>query len=224
MWQKLQDDLGNKGFTILAVATDTAAAARPWIEGAKPSYPALIDEGHHVGALYNLVNVPQAVWIDEQGTIVRPPENAGWSDAFRKRNRQTRELAPELQADYDRIKRAYLDAVRDWAAKGEKCEHILTAAAARAKLRPHDDTTALACAHFQLAQALVRQGRQDEAATHFAEASRLHPESWSLWRQAAKRDPASGFASGPEFWARVDALGDKAYYPLPEIKGVAEPS
>ena len=57
-----------------------ADAARPWIEAAKPDYPCLIDRDHHVADLYNMVNVPQAVWIDEEGRIVRPPENAGSSD------------------------------------------------------------------------------------------------------------------------------------------------
>ena len=47
-----------------------ADAARPWIEAAAPSYPALIDRNHRVAELYNMVNVPQAVWIDETGTIV----------------------------------------------------------------------------------------------------------------------------------------------------------
>lgn len=213
--------MSSKGFTILAIATDTAEAARPWIEGTKPTYPALIDQSHHVGALYNLVNVPQAVWIDEQGTIVRPPETAGWSDAFRKRNRVTRELAPGLQAEYDRIKQLYFDAVRDWAEKGAKSEHVLDASAARARVRAYDGNTARAYAHFRLARALLQRGKSDEAAQHFAEASRLHPESWSLWRQAASRDAATGFAAGPEFWDRVDALGAKAYYPPADIKGVA---
>jgi hypothetical protein len=45
-----------------------------------------------------------------------------------------------------------------------------------------------------------------------AEATRLHPDSWAMWRQAAAKD-GRGLASGPEFWARVDALGERPYYP-----------
>ena len=31
-----------------------------------PMYPCLIDEKHRVGELYNMVNVPTAVWINEE--------------------------------------------------------------------------------------------------------------------------------------------------------------
>ena len=44
---------------------------------AAPAYPCLIDERHSLGETYGIVNVPTAVWIDEQGTIVRPPEAPG---------------------------------------------------------------------------------------------------------------------------------------------------
>ena len=55
-------------------------------------------------------------------------------------------------------------------------------------------------------------------AVHFAAASRLHPDSWNMWRQAADLD-AVGKATGAEFWARVQALGDKPYYPPPDLPG-----
>ena len=48
-----------------------ADAARPFIEAAAPSYVSLIDRDHHLADLYNMVNVPQGVWIDEAGRIVR---------------------------------------------------------------------------------------------------------------------------------------------------------
>jgi hypothetical protein len=37
-----------------------------------------------------------------------------------------------------------------------------------------------------------------------------------MWRQAAAKD-TRGLASGPEFWNRVDALGNRHYYPPAEI-------
>ena len=51
-----------------------------------------------------------------------------------------------------------------------------------------------------------------------AEASRLHPDSWSMWRQAADKTEL-GLAGGPDFWERVKALGDKSYYPPPDLPG-----
>ena len=72
MWQDLYDDLKDRDSTVIAVAMDARDdAARPWIEDVAPSYPCLIDTEHHVAALYNMVNVPQAAWIDEQGQLVR---------------------------------------------------------------------------------------------------------------------------------------------------------
>ena len=65
MWQKLYDELKDKNFIVIAVAMDARVdAARSWIEDAAPTYPAVIDRDHRLAELYNMVNVPQAVWID----------------------------------------------------------------------------------------------------------------------------------------------------------------
>ena len=54
-----------------------------------------------------MVNVPQAVWIDEAGRIVRPPETAGSTDHFRVMDPATRTLAAEHQAaDLDEVGKA----------------------------------------------------------------------------------------------------------------------
>ncbi len=74
MWQSLHEELAGQRFTVITVALDTAGpeAARPFIERAKPSHPSLIDRRHTVADLYQFVNVPGAVWIDERGVIVGP--------------------------------------------------------------------------------------------------------------------------------------------------------
>jgi hypothetical protein len=198
---------------------DVPDAARQWIEAAKPDYPCLIDCDHHVADLYNMVNVPQAVWIDEQGRIVRPPENAGSSDGFRSMDRTTKRMTDEQLAERERIKKGYMAAVRDWVANGAASEFAYDPASARQRLQLPDSEIAEAHAHFRLAQHLLRNGNRAEAAAHFADASRLHPASWTIWRQAAEKD-ATGLASGPEFWARVDALGDRPYYRPIDMKGL----
>ena len=67
---------------------------------------------------------------------------------------------------------------------------------------------ALARAHFRLGVWLRRHGHTGEGDAHLAEASRLHPDSWNIWRQAADLDEV-GKASGEAFWLRVQALGDR---------------
>jgi hypothetical protein len=71
-------------------------------------------------------------------------------------------------------------------------------------------------ARFRLGVWLRTHGRAEEGDRQMAQASRLHPDSWSLWRQAADLDEV-GKASGPEFWKRVQELGDRPYYPPPKL-------
>ena len=176
MWQSLYASLKDSEFVVVAVAMDVPEAARPWVEAAKPDYPCLIDRSHHVADLYNMVNVPQAVWIDENGRIVRPAENAGSSDAFRNMDRVTKQMTPDQLNERERTKSTYVAAVRDWVSKGSASEFVYDAAGVRARLRLPESAIAEAHAHFRLAQFLLCHGKRDEAVAHFSEASRLHPE------------------------------------------------
>lgn len=216
VWQSLAEELKGDAIDIIAVALDSAEAARPWIEAAKPSYTCLIDANHHVAALYNLVNVPQAVWIDENGRIVRPPEVAGSNDAFRAMDRVKNTMPPEVLAERLQLRNRYLAAVRDWARLGPRSANALDERQAGAALSLPSEHVAEAHAWFRLGQHLRRQAREDEALKAFDKATALHPDSWAMWRQAAPKD-ARGIASGEKFWARVDALGDRPYYPPAQI-------
>lgn len=217
MWQDLFDSLKTENFAIVAVAEESGGpeTARPWIEQANPAYTCLIDVDHRVAALYGMVNVPQCVWIDEAGHIVRPPESAGSTDHFRRMDPVTRTLAADDLAARAAARTAYLDAVRDWVRTGR---HALDADLAREKLPHLTADMALADANFRLGIWLRRNGLPVEAAPFLAEASRLHPESWNMWRQAADKNE-TGLAAGQEFWDRVSALGNRPYYPPPDLPG-----
>lgn len=216
-WQALYAELKDKGFMVVAVAMESRGAeqARPWIEQAKAEYWCLVDRDHRVAELYGMVNVPQSVWIDEQGRIVRPTETAGSTDHFRRMDIATRTLQPADQAARLAARQVYYDAIRDWVRSGK---HALNPASAQEKLPRFTPEIALAHAHFRLGTYLRRQGKIAEADRHLAEASRLHPDSWNMWRQAADLQEV-GRASSPEFWARVKTLGDRPYYAPPEIPG-----
>jgi len=220
VWQALQDELARENFTVIAVAMDSREGdPLPWIEAAKPTYPALIDREHRLAELYGVVNVPQAIWIDESGRIVRPAEAAGAYEGFRKMNRATRELPEDAARLTTEAKTTYVNAVRDWARRGDASEHALTAEGARAHLPALTEDMATAQAMFRLGQFLLRHGEKEEGDRWLREASRRHPESWCIWRQGAGVTEL-GLAALPDFWERVDALGEKRYYPPVDMKGM----
>jgi hypothetical protein len=215
VWQQLYSELKDKNFMVVAVAEESRGAdhARPWIEQAKSDYWQLVDTEHRLEDLYNLVNVPQAIWIDEKGTIVRPPETAGSTDHFRRMDLKTRTMSPKDQEERLAARQAYLDAVRAWVNTGK---HALSAKDARAGLPRVTSEIAESRARFRLGVWLRAHGRATEGDRLMNEASNLHPDSWSMWRQAADLDEV-GKASGPDFWKRVQALGEKPYYPAPKL-------
>ena len=220
MWQALYEELRDRGFLIIAVAMDSRDGdALPWIEAARPTYVTLIDRDHRLADLYHMVNVPQAVWIDERGQIVRPAEPAGAYEGFRAMNRATREMPEEAAALTARAKSTYVDAVRDWVRRGAESAHALDATQARAHVSAPSDATVRAHAMFRLGQLLIRRGQRDEGDRWLQVASRLHPESWCIWRQRAGVNEA-GLAAQPDFWARVDALGSKRYYARVDLPGM----
>jgi hypothetical protein len=105
----------------------------------------------------------------------------------------------------------YVDAVRDWVTKGEASSYALSPAEARKRMRGPTDSDALATANFRLGEYLYHQGHHQGAQKYFTEAQRLRPESWNFRRQRLELEEV-GKASGPEFWAAVDALGKNPYY------------
>jgi len=220
VWQALYEELKAHGFVVIAVALDSREGdPLPWIEAAAPSYPCLIDRDHRLADLYHMVNVPQAVWIDERGTIVRPTEPAGAYEGFRRMDRLTREMPADAARMTAEAKATYLSAIRDWVRRGEASEHAFDPERARARAPRLTEDAARAHVLFRLGQHLIRQGQPDEGDRWLAEASRLHPESWAMWRQRAGVTEL-GLAAQPDFWARVDALGARRYYAPVDMKGM----
>ena len=220
MWQALYEELGDRGFVVIAVAMDSREGdPLPWIEAARPTYPTLIDREHRLAELYGIVNVPQAVWIDEAGRIVRPAEPAGAYEGFRRMNRATREMPEDVARVTAQAKATYLDAIRDWVRAGDRSEHAFTAAQARAHLPALTADVVAAQAMFRLGQFLLGHGEGAEGQRWIREASRLQPDSWCIWRQGAGVNE-TGLAALPDFWERVDALGAARYYAPVDMKGM----
>ena len=201
----------------MALDARGAAAAGEWIAAAAPTYPCLIDERHTVAALYGMVNVPMAVWIDESGAIVRPAEIAGASEAFRTELDRERFTQSELgAASVRRVREVYSDAVRAWVREGR---YALPPDEARRRLRLPTLTDALAAAHARLGELRWEAGDGDGARRHFVAASRLVPESWCYRRQSWNLEDSPQLAD-PRFWAAVDAIGAGEFYPEPPDLGV----
>ena len=192
--------------------------AAAWANAAPPEYPILIDERHHVSQLYGIVNVPTAVWIDEEGRIVRPPEPAGVNEAFKAIDLATFSLPPDAIESGSRARNRYLNAVRDWVRRGPESPAALSPEEVLHRMgtgaRWGDPTKA--AAHFRIAEALYRRKDPEAAQGHFAEAARLWPENWAYQRQARQLsdpDTVGELDAGPEFWRSLEARGAGTFYP-----------
>ena len=74
----------DSGLQIIAVALDAdEKAVVEWATKETITFPVLIDKFHIVADLYGFVNVPAAIWIDENDKIVRPADGTPGSDLFR---------------------------------------------------------------------------------------------------------------------------------------------
>lgn len=189
------------------MAQDTGGVkdAGPAITAANPAFTVLIDEKHLVTKLYNMVNVPTGVWINEKGRIVRPNEVAFIDDRFK----------PFTGLD----SAPYIDALKDWVAKGDKSAFAMSEDRLRQKLAASDPDIVRAPAEFGLGEHLYKTGHLAEAIPHFKEAQRLNPKSWNYKRQAwALSDAKKDY--GTTFKEEVDKIGgSKVYYPPPDLPG-----
>jgi hypothetical protein len=115
------------------------------------------------------------------------------------------------------IRRTYVEAIRDWVAKGEASEYVLSAEEVRRRIHAPVNVDPLATANFRVGQYLHHQGHAEEAKRYFQETRRLCPERWNYLRQTMQLEE-DGSASGPEFFRAIDALGDRPFYAPVELK------
>lgn len=234
MWQALRAELHPQGLEIVTVALDTAGAeaARPWIEAAQPAHPSLIDQAHVLDELLGVVNVPNGIWIDEQGMIVRPPEPAYPRRPTSARGQRpasetpkAEELTPqqqralEVRVEVRKIRiepEAYIAALRDWVANGTASRYALAPEEVTRRSHARPPEVAEAAASFELGQYLHRQGYPDDAVPWFRAAHRLQPDNWTYKRQAwTFVDPQQGpnAVYDGDWLSDVRAIGAENYYP-----------
>jgi hypothetical protein len=201
VWQALYEELRDRGFTVITVALDQSPDdARPWIEAAKPTHPSLVDTKHLLADLYNIVNVPTVLWIDERGRIVRPNDVAFGTDTFKH--------ITGLEAA------THLAALRAWV-RGEA--PAIPEARARQLQSLPTERDQQARAEFGLGEWLLARGRREAAERHFVRAGELAPHDFTIRRGTM---PMRGIdPMGPKFREMLGAwttAGNPYYRPLPE--------
>ena len=164
---------GGRRCTTSCTATDSPSSrshsttlpddVRPFVDGI--TIPVLIDPDHLLTELYAISNVPTVIWIDEQDRIVRPNGVAFSSDMFK-------EFTGVAAGPH-------LDTVRSWVRSGDV---PITPDDAREAVGDLSDDEIRARLHFRIAAHARRNGDDDTAQQHFAEAgaaraARLHDPS-----------------------------------------------
>ena len=193
-----------------------------WSRAARPTYPCLIDTEHLVAELYEMTNVPMAVWIDEHGRIVRPCETAGFGDGFRRLDPETMQL-PEDEAELLTANRStYVDALRDWVRNGADSQFALSPEEARRRMRLPSEDDARAAAHARVGKYLLDAGDHEGAKEHYQHATRLAPDKWPYRRQSMVLAPdrIGTLNDDPEFFATVSVLEDGEFYPAVDMPGI----
>ena len=212
VWRVLRDKYAEENFELITVGFDVLGAegCREFIEAAAPTHPALIDEHHVLSNLYGFVNIPQAIWIDENFNLVRPVEGAPPPPGgeiptpppptgdIPSRMIEMMTEASKIVADPE----VYHAALADWIEKGAESQYVLTADQIVERSEPRDFNKALGHAHFELACELEKQGQHELAIKHFRTSHELVPDSWTFRRQAWSLEkvgdgPLARFWQGP---------------------------
>jgi hypothetical protein len=220
------DTAGERAAGAFTHATDPGPFARSIPEGTKlaaPTYPLLRDEQHVVAELYDITNVPMAVWIDEHGRVV-----ARVGGQLRRREASTLAtfaIPEEITKRAAQVRATYFDAVRDWVKNGAKSRFALSPDEVARRAPGPDEAAARGHACFALGAFLWRKGEREASKRWFEAAVAAQPDNWAFRRQkiAVADDAAVGnYAATPEFWQAVQATAaaGKRYYDLIDMPGM----
>ncbi|MDA7977986.1 MAG: sulfatase-like hydrolase/transferase [Pirellulales bacterium] len=209
-WQEIYEELSDSGLHIISAAQDTGgeAAVGKWFDRANATYTQIIDRQHIVSSLYNLTNVPSAVWIDEEGRIVRKDDGA-YSKKY---------TFGSIEAGSDQ----YPTAIHDWVKNGSSSQYIFNKEQIAKRLKSRTFDEELAEANFQLAVYFHLQKNARKADHFWQAAQKLNPESWNYHRQDWSFDAVE---RREKFGKKRRAQGDKPYYAPIELmppKGKAQ--
>jgi hypothetical protein len=187
---------------VITVALDQSADdIRPYIEAASPTHPSLVDTEHVVADAYGMINVPTAVWIDERGIIVRPPDVMFPDDKF--------------IAFHGIQSEPYMASLRAWVKEGTP---PMSTEDARRHQTPPSREQQLARAEYAVAWHLHKKGLTEAAERHFIRAGELAPHDWTIRRGSM---PIRGLdpMGEPfvELWQQWEAAGRPGYN-VPRLK------
>ena len=172
--------------------------------------------------------MPNAVWIDEDGMIVRPSHPAHHTVSPLRDMEVPEGLGRvgEMLTEVKKVKTdpvGYVAALRDWVARGAESSYALSPEEVVARSRPRDAARAEASAAFELAQHLHRAGSHAVAIPWFRRAHELDPGNWTYKRQAwtletTEPGQPSDLMQGPtdvyagNWLDDVKAIGAENYY------------
>ncbi len=197
VWQRIYQEIDDDNFVIISAAQDTGGeqAAGKVFDDAKVTYKAIIDQQHTISSLFNLVNVPSGVWIDEQGKIVRIDEGT---------YTQKHKLGTFEFGSND-----YVPAVRDWIAKGAQSAFVWSPQEVAQRIIPRTADGERAEPAFKLGIYFHRNGNEAKANQWWEQAQKLNPDSWNFHRQ----DWSFTRAEATIKWMnKVGQLNGKPYY------------
>ena len=201
VWQSIYEELKSENFEIISVAQDTGGeeAAGYIFDDANVSYTAIIDVNHQISSLYNLVNVPSGVWIDEQGKIMRINEGT-----------YAKEHMNGAWGTND-----YVPIVRDWVKKGADSEYVWDRVKVRESIVQRTPEAERAQPAFRLGGYYFTNDNDEKAEQYWTMAQELDPTSWNYLRQDLLYE--EGGSAGPEWRARrekIEGAGGNYYAPL----------